>query len=99
MIRLVRMAQEWSMRYTLVDGQGNFGSQDGDPPAAMRYTEARLQRFAESMLEDIEKETVDFQLNFDDSLKDQLFSNTYSAITGEWMQWYCSRYGNQHDAA
>lgn len=65
---LVRMGQEWSMNYKLVDGQGNFGSQDGDPPAAMRYTEARLERLAESMLEDIEKETVDFQLNFDDSL-------------------------------
>jgi DNA gyrase subunit A len=67
---LVRMAQEWSMRYTLIDGQGNFGNQDGDSPAAMRYTEARLQRLAESMLEDIEKDTVDFQLNFDDSLEE-----------------------------
>ncbi|MGZ5135591.1 MAG: DNA gyrase subunit A, partial [Flavitalea sp.] len=65
---MVRMAQEWSMRYTLIDGQGNYGSQDGDGPAAMRYTEARLARMAESMLEDIEKDTVDFQLNFDDSL-------------------------------
>lgn len=67
---MVRMAQEWSMRYTLIDGQGNYGSQDGDGPAAMRYTEARLARMAESMLEDIEKETVDFQLNFDDSLEE-----------------------------
>ncbi|MBC8035510.1 MAG: DNA gyrase subunit A [Chitinophagaceae bacterium] len=67
---LVRMAQEWSLRYTLVDGQGNFGSQDGDEPAAMRYTEARLHRRAEAMLEDIDKETVDYQLNFDDSLKE-----------------------------
>lgn len=67
---MVRMAQIWSMRYTLIDGQGNFGSQDGDGPAAMRYTEARLQRMAESMLQDIEKETVDFQLNFDDSLEE-----------------------------
>lgn len=67
---MVRMAQEWSMRYTLIDGQGNFGSQDGDGPAAMRYTEARLQRMAENMLEDIDKDTVDFQLNFDDSLKE-----------------------------
>ena len=58
------------MRYTLIDGQGNYGSQDGDGPAAMRYTEARLARMAESMLEDIEKETVDFQLNFDDSLEE-----------------------------
>lgn len=67
---MVRMAQEWSMRYMLIDGQGNFGSQDGDGPAAMRYTEVRLHRLAEMMLEDIEKDTVDFQLNFDDSLKE-----------------------------
>ena len=67
---MVRMAQEWNMRYTLIDKQGNFGSQDGDGPAAMRYTEARLQRMAESMLMDIEKDTVDFQLNFDDSLEE-----------------------------
>lgn len=69
---MVRMAQEWNMRYRLIDGQGNFGSQDGDGPAAMRYTEARLQRIAESMLVDIEKDTVDFQLNFDDSLKEPI---------------------------
>ena len=67
---VVRLAQDWTMRYTLVDGQGNFGNQDGDPPAAMRYTEVRLQKLAESMLDDIEKETVDFQLNFDDSLQE-----------------------------
>lgn len=67
---MARMAQEWSMRYMLVDGQGNFGNQDGDGPAAMRYTEARLQRLGEAMLDDIEKETVDFQLNFDDSLEE-----------------------------
>lgn len=67
---MVRMAQEWSMRYTMIDGQGNFGSQDGDGPAAMRYTEARMQRMAEAMLQDIEKDTVDFQLNFDDSLEE-----------------------------
>ncbi len=67
---MVRMAQDWSMRYTLVDGQGNFGSVDGDSPAAMRYTEARLKKIAEAMLEDIDKETVDFQLNFDDSLEE-----------------------------
>lgn len=67
---MVRMAQEWSMRYTLVDGQGNFGNQDGDGPAAMRYTEARLEKLAEHMLDDIEKDTVDFQLNFDDSEKE-----------------------------
>lgn len=67
---MVRMAQPWSMRYMMVDGQGNFGSQDGDGPAAMRYTEARLQKLAESMLDDLEKDTVDFSLNFDDSLKE-----------------------------
>src|SRR6476661_3803295 len=67
---MVRMAQEWSLRYTLVDGQGNFGSQDGDGPAAMRYTEVRMQRMAEAMLQDIDKETVDFQFNFDDSLEE-----------------------------
>jgi DNA gyrase subunit A len=67
---MVRMAQEWSMRYLLVDGQGNFGNQDGDGPAAMRYIEARLHRLAEYMLDDIDKETVDFQPNFDDSLEE-----------------------------
>ena len=67
---MVRMAQEWSLRYPLVDGQGNFGSIDGDSPAAMRYTEARLQKIAEEMVADIDKDTVDFQLNFDDSLKE-----------------------------
>lgn len=65
---MVRMAQDWSLRYPLVDGQGNFGSVDGDSPAAMRYTEARLKKIAEEMLSDIEKETVDFRPNFDDSL-------------------------------
>ena len=67
---MVRLAQDWSMRYTLVDGQGNMGSVDGDSPAAMRYTEARLNKLAEEMLRDIEKETVDFQLNFDDTLQE-----------------------------
>ncbi len=67
---MVRMAQEWSLRYPLVDGQGNFGSMDGDSPAAMRYTEARLQRIAEETLSDIDKDTVDFQLNFDDTLEE-----------------------------
>ncbi len=67
---MVRMAQEWSLRYPLVDGQGNFGSIDGDSPAAMRYTEARLMKIAEETLSDIEKETVDFQPNFDDSLSE-----------------------------
>ncbi|MGA0897241.1 MAG: DNA gyrase subunit A [Flavobacteriaceae bacterium] len=67
---MVRMAQEWSLRYLLVDGQGNFGSVDGDSPAAMRYTEARMQKISEDLMADIEKETVDLQLNFDDTLKE-----------------------------
>jgi DNA gyrase subunit A len=64
---MVRMAQTWSLRYPLIDGQGNFGSIDGDSPAAMRYTEARLRKIAEEMLSDIDKDTVDFQNNFDDT--------------------------------
>ena len=67
---MVRMAQDWSMRYELVDGQGNFGSPDGDSPAAMRYTEVRMRKISEEMLADIEKETVDHRLNFDDTLKE-----------------------------
>ena len=67
---MVRMAQEWSLRYLLVDGQGNYGSVDGDSPAAMRYTEARMQKISEDMMADIEKDTVDHQLNFDDTLKE-----------------------------
>lgn len=67
---MVRLAQDWSLRYPLVDGQGNFGSMDGDSPAAMRYTEARLRRIADEMVGDLDKETVDFQLNFDDSLEE-----------------------------
>ena len=67
---MVRMAQEWSLRYMLIDGQGNFGSVDGDSPAAMRYTEARMQKISEDMLADIDKDTVDHQLNFDDTLKE-----------------------------
>ena len=67
---MVRMAQDFSMRLPLIDGQGNFGSMDGDPPAAMRYTEARLAKAAESLLDDIDKETVDFQSNYDDSTEE-----------------------------
>jgi DNA gyrase subunit A len=67
---MVRMAQPWSLRYMLIDGQGNFGSIDGDMPAAMRYTEVRLQKIAEAMLEDLDKDTVDFTLNFDDTLEE-----------------------------
>ncbi|WP_296151194.1 DNA gyrase subunit A [uncultured Flavobacterium sp.] len=67
---MVRMAQEWSLRYLLVDGQGNFGSVDGDSPAAMRYTEARMRKISEEIMADLDKETVDFQLNFDDTLEE-----------------------------
>ena len=67
---MVRMAQDWSLRYPLVDGQGNFGSIDNDPPAAMRYTEARIRRVTEELLNDLDKETVDMKLNFDDSLEE-----------------------------
>src|SRR5660397_885 len=67
---MVRMAQEWSLRYPMIDGQGNFGSVDGDSPAAMRYTEARLAKIAEQTLADLDKNTVDFQPNFDESLNE-----------------------------
>ena len=67
---LVRMAQEWSLRYMLVNGQGNFGSQDGDPPAAMRYTEARLQKAAVDLMDDLDKDTVDYKSNYDDTRKE-----------------------------
>src|SRR5690606_21043106 len=67
---MVRMAQPWSLRYMLIDGQGNFGSIDGDMPAAMRYTEVRLQKIAEAMREDLDKDTVDFTLTFDDTLEE-----------------------------
>ncbi|MEP6793426.1 MAG: DNA gyrase subunit A, partial [Saprospiraceae bacterium] len=67
---MVRMAQDWSLRYPLVNPQGNFGSMDGDSPAAMRYTEAKLMRIADELLDDIEKNTVDFKFNFDDSLEE-----------------------------
>ncbi len=73
---MVRMAQPWSLRYMLVDGQGNFGSIDGDPPAAMRYTEARLRKISEEMLADIDKETVDTQLNFDDTIEEPVVMPT-----------------------
>ena len=87
------MAQEWSMRYTLVDGQGNFGSVDGDSAAAMRYTEARLQLMGEAMMDDLEKETVDMMNNFDDTLREptvmptkipNLLVNGASGIAVEW---------------
>ncbi len=85
--------------YTLVDEQGNFGNQDGDDPAAMRYTEARLQRLAEHMLDDIEKDTVDFQLNFDDSERNHHSAYPYTTTAGKRIEWYCRGDGHQYDAA
>jgi DNA gyrase subunit A len=72
---VVRLAQDFSMRYPVVDGQGNFGSIDGDNAAAMRYTEVRMKKLAEEMLKDIDKDTIDWQPNYDDSLQNQEFSN------------------------
>ena len=85
---LVRMAQPWAMRYMLVDGQGNYGSVDGDSAAAMRYTECRLRKIGEDMMTDLEKETVDMQNNFD--------AGPYSESFGKWCIWYCRRYGYQY---
>ena len=92
---MVRMAQDFSMRYMLVDGQGNFGSVDNDPPAAMRYTEARLTRIAEEMLVDIDKDTVNFVPNFDDSLKEPAVLPT--RLPNFWKNSTCS--GNRSSAA
>jgi len=94
---LVRMAQPWSLRYPLVDGQGNFGSVDGDSPAAMRYTEARLSRIAEEMLRDIEKDTVDFTPNFDNTLEEPTVLPTrIPQLTSQWSFGYCCGYGNEY---
>ena len=83
---MVRMAQQWSLRYPLVDGQGNYGSVDGDSPAAMRYTEARLKKIAEELLADLEKNTVDFKFNFDDTLEEPtvLPANPACRDLGRW---------------
>ena len=97
---MVRMAQDFSMRYVLVDGQGNFGSVDDDPPAAMRYTEARLTKIAEEMLVDIDKETVDFMPNFDDSLKEPLVLPTRLPnllVNGSCR--HCRGHGDQYPAS
>ena len=94
---MARMAQDFSMRYPLVDGQGNFGSIDGDPPAAMRYTEARLGKITDELLADIDKETVDFQDNFDGTLKEPVSSAVQSSEPAfEWFQRYRCRYGDQY---
>jgi DNA gyrase subunit A len=96
---MVRMAQEWSLRYPLVDGQGNFGSVDGDSPAAMRYTEARLKKIAEEMLADIDKETVDMRLNFDDTLEEPtVLPSKIPNLLIEWCIWNCRWYGHKYAA-
>jgi DNA gyrase subunit A len=92
---MVRMAQPWSMRYMMVDGQGNFGSQDGDGPAAMRYTEARLQKYAESMLDDIDKETVELRRL---SAGAHRIAHTRTPVAGKRLERYCRWYGYQYAA-
>ena len=91
---LVNMAQDWSTRYPLVDGHGNFGSMDGDGAAAMRYTEARLSKISMELLADINKDTVDFIPNFDDTEKEP--SQPLSQFIGKRYNWYCGRYGYQY---
>ena len=97
---LVRMVQDFSLRYPLVDGQGNFGSVDGDPAAAYRYTEARLTRVAVAMLEDIDKNTVDFQPNFDDRLQEPTVLPVQDPEpAGQRLVGHRGRHGHQHPAA
>ena len=97
---LVRMAQDFSLRYPLVDGQGNFGSVDGDPAAAYRYTEARLTAIAEELLADIEKDTVDFSANFDEtSVEPAICRRRVPEPAGQRLQRYRRRHGDQHSAA
>ena len=93
---LVRMAQSWVMRYPLIDGQGNFGSIDGDSPAAMRYTEARLRKIGEDMAEDLYKETVDFVPNYRRTCAD---AYTYPQPAHKWFFGYRCGYGNKHSPA
>ena len=96
---IVRMAQKFSMRYPLVDGQGNFGSVDGDPAAAMRYTEIRMERLAEEMLADIEKDTVDHHPNYDESLLEpDVLPHPYPRFASERFFGNCRRYGYEHSA-
>jgi DNA gyrase subunit A len=97
---IVRMAQDFSMRHMLVDGQGNFGSVDGDNAAAMRYTEIRLAKIAHEMLADIDKETVDFGPNYDGSEKEAARPAQQAAQpAGQRLRRYCGRHGHQHPAA
>ncbi len=96
---LVNMAQEWSTRYPLVDGHGNFGSVDGDGAAAMRYTEARLSKISMEMLADINKDTVDFIPNFDETEKEPCSAIQFSEPSGKRYFRYRCRYGNQYSAS
>ena len=96
---LVRLAQDFSMRYMLVDGHGNFGSVDGDPPAAYRYTEARLSKISDEMLRDIEKDTVDWDPNFDESRKEpRVLPCPVPQPAGKRLQRYRRGHGHQHPA-
>ncbi len=97
---IVRMAQSFAMRYCLVDGQGNFGSVDGDPPAAMRYTEVRLARIAGELLEDLDKETVPYVANYDDTLKiPRGVADACAEPAGERIDRYRGGHGDEHSAA
>ncbi len=97
---LVRLAQDFNMRYPVVDGQGNFGSIDGDPPAAVRYTEARMNRIAEEMLRDINKDTVDFGPNYDGSQTEPLvLPAAFPVPAGQRLQRHRGRHGDEHPAA
>ena len=97
---LVRLAQDFNMRYTLVDGQGNFGSVDGDPPAAYRYTEARLESLAEAMMTDLDKDTVDFRPTFDETNDEPVVLPTpYPEPAGQRIDGHRRRHGDEHPAA
>ena len=94
---MVRLAQDFSMRYPLVDGHGNFGSLDGDPPAAYRYTEARMDKMALDMLTDINKDTIDYMSNYDDRLKEPVvLPSRFPQPSGKRLRRYCGRYGNKY---
>ena len=96
---LVRMAQDFSMRVPLIDGQGNFGSIDGDPPAAMRYTECRLAKVAEALLDDLDKDTVDFQDNYDGSEREpSVLPGEVPEPAGQRRRRHRRRHGDQHPA-
>ena len=97
---LVHMAQPWAMRDTLIEGQGNFGSMDGDPPASMRYTEARLTHLGATLMEDMEKDTVNFVPNYDETTTEpSRFSRRFSKSAGQWRDRHRGRNGHQHASA